>query len=64
MAVSSSFLRNIPIRLILFQEFVFGDFSEQEAEKLFDDKQGVKVKTFRSLSFHSRTSFVVSMEYR
>jgi hypothetical protein len=34
------------------KDFVFGDFSEQEAEKLFDhDKQGVKVNKYIIYSY-------------
>jgi len=48
----------------IFKDFVFGDFSEQEAEKLFDhDKQGVKVNKYNLLSFIFKF-FLVSMEHR
>jgi hypothetical protein len=51
---------------LYLKDFVFGDFSEQEAEKLFDhDKQGVKVNI--NIIIHSYKIFfvfLVSMEYR
>jgi hypothetical protein len=51
----------------IFKDFVFGDFSEQEAEKLFDqDKQGVKVNQI-FIHYHPINLLLlllVSMEYR
>jgi len=43
---------------VFLQDFVFGDFSEQEAETLFDhDKQGVKVTHTHRIIHQTKTIF-------
>lgn len=51
----SSDIIHLSLVSLRLQDFVFGDFSEQEAEKLFDnDKQGVRV----NMTAKKKTIFV------